>query len=43
MKEAGTDDLLKVKGMTRPAAETVYRALHPVMEENEKEQPGSVD
>ena len=33
MKEAEIDDLLKVKGMTRPAAETVYQALHPKIEE----------
>ena len=33
MKEAEIDDLLKVKGMTRPAAETVYQVLHPKIEE----------
>ena len=29
MKEADIDALLAVQGMTRPAAEAVYRALHP--------------
>ena len=33
MKDAQVEDLLRVKGMTRPAAETVYQALHPQAEE----------
>ena len=37
MKEADIDALLQVRGMSRPAAEAVWRALHP--EENGEEQP----
>ena len=33
MKEADIDTLLNVQGMTRPAAEAVYNALHPAIAE----------
>lgn len=37
MREAEEDSFLAVKGMTRPAAAALYRALHPAIEENDAE------